>query len=62
VVSNAFSWDGWRLAVGAGAHVTLDVGVGERPLAALVVDPAGDIDQGVSLTATEAAFVAYGFG
>jgi hypothetical protein len=46
--------------VGAGAVVTLDVGGGERPLAALVVDPAGDIDQGVSLTATEAAFAAYG--
>jgi hypothetical protein len=61
VVSNGFSWDGWRLGVGAGAHVTLDVGVGVRPLAALMVDPAGDIDQGVSLTATEAAFAAYGF-
>ena len=46
--------------MGAGAHVTLDVGVGERPFAALVVDPAGDLDQGVSLTATEAAFAAYG--
>jgi hypothetical protein len=46
--------------VGAGAHVTLDVGVGVRPLAALMVDPAGDIDQGVSLAATEVAFAAYG--
>jgi hypothetical protein len=46
--------------VGAGAKVTLDVGDGERPLPALVVDPAGDINQGVSLTATEAAFAAYG--
>jgi hypothetical protein len=59
-VSNGFSWDGGRLEVGAGAKVTLDVGVGERPLPALVVDPAGDINQGVSLTATEAAFAAYG--
>jgi hypothetical protein len=60
VVSNAFSWDGGRLEVGAGPVVTLDVGGGERPLAVLVVDPAGDIDQGVSLTATETAFAAYG--
>jgi hypothetical protein len=62
VVSNGFSWDGRRLEVGAGAQATLDVGVGERPLPVLVVDPAGDIDQGVSLTATEVAFAAYGSG